>query len=166
MNINRKQIIENHLSIGLIKADLSTGKVYYKSGKEATAKDKAGYYNMSVRYKGKRYCYRVHEVIAVAYGLDVVNKVVNHIDGVKTNNLPSNLEAVTIRENVLHAVRLGLNKETGSGHITNNKLTIDEVKKIKHMIAANIPLKDIAKEFNIAACTVSNIKTGKRWKSI
>ena len=79
MNINRKQIIENHLSIGLIKADLSTGKVYYKSGKEATAKDKAGYYNMSVRYKGKRYCYRVHEVIAVAYGLDAVNKVVNHM---------------------------------------------------------------------------------------
>lgn len=51
----------------------------------------------------------VHRMVALAFlgprppGLDI-----NHVDGVKTNNRASNLEYVTRRENVRHAMRLGL----------------------------------------------------------
>ncbi len=51
----------------------------------------------------------VHQVVARAWIPNPNNDPqVNHVDGVKINNHPSNLEWATNRENVLHAYKLGL----------------------------------------------------------
>ncbi len=51
----------------------------------------------------------VHQLVALyTLGERPKGLVTNHIDGVKTNNTPSNLEYCTIAENIQHAVRTGL----------------------------------------------------------
>lgn len=59
----------------------------------------------------------VHKVVAEAFigPRPSVDHVVNHRDGVKSNNGVTNLEYVTRSENDRHAVRMGL-KAQGEGH--------------------------------------------------
>lgn len=57
----------------------------------------------------------VHRLIAETYLPNPDNKPeVNHINGDKLDNLPTNLEWVTSSENSLHAVEIGLNEYTRS----------------------------------------------------
>lgn len=52
---------------------------------------------------------RIHRLVAQHYlGPRPEGKAVNHIDGNKLNNDPSNLEYVTWAENIAHSIRLGL----------------------------------------------------------
>lgn len=59
--------------------------------------------------KGKMSCLRIHRMVAETFIPNPDNlPQVNHIDGDKSNNAVSNLEWVTIQENVDHAWRNGL----------------------------------------------------------
>jgi hypothetical protein len=51
---------------------------------------------------------RIHQIIAIAAGLDIVDMDVNHIDGNKLNNRIDNLEAITHAANIQHAWDTGL----------------------------------------------------------
>jgi hypothetical protein len=60
----------------------------------------------------------IHRIVANQFlGLKPEKLVTNHIDGNKLNNHPSNLEYCTIKENIQHAVKLGLHV---SGHPERN----------------------------------------------
>ena len=53
--------------------------------------------------------YRVHRLVAAAFlDPDEDRPWVNHINGVKNDNRITNLEWTTARENVLHAIEIGL----------------------------------------------------------
>jgi|LakMenEpi03Aug12_release.lakeMendotaPanAssembly.Ray.scaffolds.fasta_scaffold1209567_2 hypothetical protein len=70
-----------------------------------------GYHTAVLYNNGKPKSFRVHRLVANAFIDNPNNKPhVNHIDGVKSNNLVSNLEWVTISENQKHAFKIGLNK--------------------------------------------------------
>ena len=165
MKAERKEIIERHLKEGRITVILSEGKVFYKSGKECKSKDPSGYYIVGIREGKNNYTYRVHEVIAVVMGLDVLGKDINHIDGVKTNNKPNNLEAITKKDNLLHAASTGLNKEIGSGHITRCVITQEIADEIRMLIAQGVSYTTISEKYGIAKCTISNIKHHRRWNN-
>ena len=63
------------------------------------------------RIKVGRKAYGAHRLVAIAFIPNPMNKPdVNHIDGNKENNSVSNLEWVSKKENMLHAVRNGLAK--------------------------------------------------------
>lgn len=59
------------------------------------------------------YQYGVHQLIARTFIGPQGDKVVNHIDGIKANNVPENLEYITSPENVKHAYRTGLLNNDG-----------------------------------------------------
>lgn len=62
--------------------------------------------------------FAVHRLVAMAFIDNPGNALeVNHKDGNKLNNHVSNLEWVTHRENMLHAIRIGANQSQGA----NNK---------------------------------------------
>lgn len=64
--------------------------------------------------------YAIHRLVALAWYDNPFNKPeVNHIDGNKLNNKPSNLEWVTGEENRIHAKEVGLIKSLGFGNPNN-----------------------------------------------
>ena len=82
-----------------------------KNGKETILNgwiQNTGYKTVSINNKKES----VHRLVAKAFVPNPHNKrFVNHIDGNKQNNLYTNLEWVTPKENVQHAYRIGLMKE-------------------------------------------------------
>ena len=89
----------------------SLGKVRHsRSGKVLEAKQAPnGYQRVSIMIRGRRKTMPVYLLVAEAFlGLRPERAVVNHIDGNKRHNEPSNLEWITIGENVQHAWRSGL----------------------------------------------------------
>lgn len=80
------------------------GRVKYPNGRLARGTVERGYLHITV---GGR-AYTVHRLVAGAFckhptGCDIVN----HRDGDRTNNVSANLEWVTQKENMQHAVRTG-----------------------------------------------------------
>jgi DNA invertase Pin-like site-specific DNA recombinase len=84
--------------------------------------------------------------------------VVNHKDGDKSNARLENLEAMTHKENVLHAFRVLGRRPTGE------KLTIDQAREIRELRAQGEGLLPIAKRFGVTRSTVWLIVHGKNWK--
>lgn len=83
-----------------------------KNSKESILKPnitKKGYHRIQL-VNGKKYRnFMVHRLVAEAFIKNPLNRpIVNHIDGIKTNNKISNLEWVTSSENLIHAYDNGL----------------------------------------------------------
>ena len=73
---------------------------------------RTGYAIVHLTVDGARRTPTVHELVMAAFvGPRPEGMQVNHINGVKQDNRVGNLEYVTCRENHLHAVRTGLNKQ-------------------------------------------------------
>ncbi len=97
---------------------------------------------------------RIHQLVTGAFlGSPPVNMVVNHIDGNKCNNLLANLEYVTRKRNIVHALETGLLKR---------KLSHDDVRKIREL-RGTMRNEDIGKLFGIRKNTVSRIHCNKYW---
>lgn len=91
---------------------------------------------------------------------------VNHIDGVKTNNIITNLEWVTRSENMLHAYRIGLKKPGEAVHLSIiNEATVHEICKL---LEQNYYPTEISRMLNLEnhVSLISEIKRRKNWKHI
>lgn len=123
-----------------------------------------GYMVVSMRQNTVRVTRTVHRLVMLAFK-GKSNLQVNHIDGVKTNNVLSNLEYVTQSENVKHSYRIGI-LEAGENH-HYAKLTAKEVSTIRQKYrTGKYTQKQLAKEFGIKQQAVSKIVNNKRWKHI
>jgi hypothetical protein len=68
-----------------------------------------GYQHFYCWIDGKSTCFLLHRAVALAFIPNPENKPdINHIDGIKSNCVLSNLEWCTHSENMQHAVRTGL----------------------------------------------------------
>ncbi len=74
-------------------------------------KNKNGYKRINLTVNGVMTGFLVHRLVAEVFVKNPRNLPhVNHIDGEKLNNHPSNLEWVTHKENIHHAYKTGLIK--------------------------------------------------------
>ena len=108
----------------------------------------------------------LHRLVAKEFVQNPNNKQwVNHIDGNKLNNLPSNLEWVTSKENSQHAIRTGLIK-SGTNSV-KAKMNEEQLKKFFEISESGEWLNsEIAKEFNITQTLVGYIQKGKHYANI
>lgn len=95
-------------------------------------RNRDGYPIVNLKIGYKAFLKPVHRIVARAFhaNSEFNNAVVNHIDGNKENNHFTNLEWVTVRQNVNHAVKMGL-VLSGSQHhqYTNGDWVKGEYKK-------------------------------------
>ena len=108
--------------------------------------DGKGYFNVRLSNNGKFTTISVHVLVAETY----IHKphpsfVVNHKDGDKRNNTVSNLEWVSQRENMEHAVRTGLIKTSPKIYKNQYEVLINSTGEI--FWTTN--LAGVAKAFNI-----------------
>ena len=75
------------------------------SNKNIRLNDK-GYYRCNLKKDGKRYDFTVHRLVAIAFLEKPFDKdIINHINGIKTDNRVENLEWCNSSENTIHAVK-------------------------------------------------------------
>lgn len=128
---------------------------------------KTGYKTISVMIDGKRPKFLVHRLVALAFVEGFfAGAVVDHKDGNKLNNLPSNLEWVTLSENTKRQWDMGLVDLKGELH-PNAKLSNLQANAIALLYKNNFPPSQLAAWFNISTALVYQISTGsKRIKTL
>lgn len=118
-----------------------------------------GYLTAQLSKYGEVKTFRVNVLVAKAFIENPENKPqVHHINGVKTDNIVSNLEWVTKMENKRHAIRMGLVK----GIDASKMITKETLDKMEAMRVEGRTQTEIARAFNVHQCTVSRALARKR----
>lgn len=101
-----------------------------------------------------------HRVVWMFFYGSIPEKMeINHLDGIKQHNSIGNLELVTRKQNVHHAMYVtGAFKPCGE-HNPNAKLTSHEVECIRELYSNGVRLHEIAKNFTI-------VTTSQIWRIV
>jgi hypothetical protein len=125
-------------------------------------KTNIGHLQAHLHRDGETKVFLVHRLVGKAFISNPNNHPeINHIDGNKTNNLSSNLEWVTRKENALHSTKV-LCKNRGSS-VGTSKLTENDVLVIYDMLDLGIRQKEIADQFNVTIFAINRINKDKNW---
>jgi len=110
---------------------------------------------------------KVHRVIASAFLTKTnTDDVVNHKNGIKTDNRVENLEWCTQKHNVQHAFKNGLMVRHKGSKNAASKLEENQVRVIKSAIKEGYTLTGIGKYFNVTVQCIALIKSGRNWGHI
>lgn len=127
----------------------------YKGTPKKTRLTSDGYLKCNLKNDGKRFDFRVHRLVGEAFIPNTDNKpVINHKNGIKTDNRVENLEWCTVSENVIHATRTRLIK---------TKLTDIQAMEIFN---SNLSQRALAKVYNIHSSIVWRIKNKKAYRHL
>ena len=100
--------------------------------------------------------YSVHRLVALAFIPNPNNlPEVNHKDGNKSNNCANNLEWVTCKQNIKHAV---------FNDLSHAKLKHDDIEDIKNLYASGkYTYYDLAYMYNVSYSNIGYIIRNKTW---
>lgn len=133
-----------------------------------------GYLRIWVSHRdGGRFNCNAHRVVAIAFhGMPQPGMYVNHINGIKTDNRPHNLEWVTPLGNMLHAIDTGLLDKgrspcwkKGSAH-PRAKLTEAQVLEVVRKFNAGRTQESLGAEYGVSGQLIANIVVGKTWSEV
>ncbi|MDK9365350.1 NUMOD4 motif-containing HNH endonuclease [Lelliottia wanjuensis] len=123
--------------------------------------DGYGYLQVSLYSQGVAKKHKVHRLVAEAFiGNPQLHPQINHINGIKTNNDVSNLEWVTVQQNILHAFANGLMSSKGEKN-GRAKLTMEQVKEIRD--SKSMTQAGIAKKYGVSPAIISLVVNNKIW---
>ena len=127
-----------------------------------------GYLSLTICVNGKHKTVLIHRLVATAFIKKPNTKVeVNHKDGCKTNNCVDNLEWVTSKENIHHAINNNLKHILRGEEIKNSKYTEHDVKLVCECLENNIAnIKTIANLTNVSEGMIKNILHHNSWTHV
>lgn len=163
------------------------GKGLSRKGRMIKMYTVRGYFRVPLYRNQRQTHHLLHRLIAAAFiGPCPDGYVVNHKNGIKTDNDPSNLEYMTPRENVLHSYDVLGNRErqrvnaqrrwdsgdrkfvdhppfAGENH-PNAKLTMEQVRQIRAEYVAHKPSQQkLANRFNVSRAQIGRIVNNQLW---
>lgn len=117
--------------------------------------------------KGRRKDRNIHQIVFETFcGAVPLGKEINHKDSIKTNNQLNNLEAVTRRENLLHAIHiLKVHRARGEKQAFA-KLKEKDIPVILSLYGKGEKQKRIAERFSVDISSIHSIVHGKTWRHI
>ena len=124
-----------------------------------------GYLVFTARKENKQKQFRAHRFIMECL-LGKSCLLVNHKDGDKTNNNPSNLEYVTPKQNTRHAFLSGLMKGFSGETNSMAKLTNEQAKNLICDLKSGLRNKELGSRYGLHPNYVSLIRSKKRWKKL
>lgn len=132
----------------------------------ATCAGRHGYLEVAPMINGKRTKELVHRLIGLAFVQGYEQGLtINHINGVKTDNRPENLEWVSLARNSKHQWEIGLVDLRGEKH-PSAKLTSKRVIAIRDVVRNGIPMHTVALIAGVSPSLINHIMEGRRWASV
>ena len=135
-----------------------TGRIL-KPFKVGSKKRQSQYYSVDIAQMGNNL--KIHRLVLGAF-IGPSKLTVNHIDGNKLNNVLSNLEYCTVKENIRHSWKIGLAKAQRGSKNGNSRLTEKQVKEIRK--AKSIRNCVLAEMYGVTPTLIGYIKIRKNWK--
>lgn len=133
------------------------------------AQTKQGYLKVAFsNLAGKLKSYQVSRLVCLAWhGQPLDKSDVNHINGIKTDNRPVNLEWCTHTQNMQHASKTGLLKPRLGSLNGNSKLTEKDVLEIRlhaKFNGKNYGRKSLAEKYGVSECTIKEVVSRRKNK--
>ncbi len=130
-----------------------------------------GYLQVTLMRDGRQRPGKVHRLVLMAFvGVDPSRPLVNHKNGIVTDNALSNLEWCTHSENLLHAFRV-LGKDTsklGARGIlnANAKLCDAKVVELRRMHAGGASIRAVARLVGMSRKTIAMMLRRESWRHV
>lgn len=124
-----------------------------------------GYLSLRLRRDRRSYNKLIHRLLAEVYLPNWDPRLqVNHINGIKSDNSLSNLEMCTARENRLHAMKLGLIKNSGEDNANAllNRVDVDFIRANRYILSNT----ELAHIFQVHPKHIAKIQRRINWKHI
>lgn len=136
---------------------------FHKSKLLKISIEKDGYeYITLLGNKGATKSFFIHRLVVHAFMTNLNDlPQINHKDGNKTNNKVDNLEWLTAKQNVRHALRTGLRK-SGENHPWAI-LTNYQVQQVPVLLEQGLTQKAISKLYNVSYSCIKNICQKRKW---
>lgn len=121
-----------------------------------------GYYLVNLSVCGKCKTFEVHRLICMAYHRKHPREwnYVNHINGIKTDNNPSNLEWCTASMNIAHALRTGLLIPARGKQTNNGRFDESDIRSIRQIKCSN---SEAARMYHVTRSTIAQIRSRKTY---
>lgn len=150
---------------GKWRIDLDSGVVVSRNGGKGIP-DKDGYLYTRVFDNHREYKYMIHEIIAVAGGLNPMGLTIDHINSDKTDNRLCNLQILSREANTSKANKGRTDILKGSA-VATSKLTEQQVLQIKAvLVEGSLTQQQIADHYGVSQTNISKIAQRKAWKQL